>query len=166
MKREFNENKRTNERTTRNSEPSTHFVHRLKSVSIKRSLLKQADLRSCGLWVEGCGFGRKFLTHNSQHATLNPISRLLACFGFVDAHLGWMVKDVCHSQFTTRHSLLAIRSSLLTTRYSPFAAVFGSAGASPSHSPCPVSIVPCPLSHANHFVERRRSAFSLMPNSV
>jgi hypothetical protein len=42
---------------------------------------------------------------------------------------------------------------LFAIRYSPFAAIFGSAGASPSHFPvpCPVSLVPfrsCPMSHS------------------
>jgi len=64
----------------------------------------------------------KFLTHNFQRATPNPISRLLACFEFVDTHLGWVGKDVFHSQFTlaVRHSLsFSICHSLIASRYSP-----------------------------------------------
>jgi len=78
----------------------------------------------------------KFLTHNFQRATPNPISRLLACFEFVDTHLGWVVKDVAILSllFATRQSLFAIRRRFLfATRYSLFAAIIGSAGASPSY---------------------------------
>jgi len=47
-----------------------------------------------------------------------------------------------------RHSLLAIRRLPLATRHSLFAAVFGSAGALPSHFP--VSLVPCPTIVSGH----------------
>jgi len=45
----------------------SRFVHRLKSVAAKRSLLKQADLKvaSCGLLV------REKLSHNAQLSTRN-----------------------------------------------------------------------------------------------
>jgi len=68
------------------------FVHRLRSVSIKQSLLKQAnEVASCGLCVQ-----RKNLTRNSQPSTRNPNS----------SHLPWVGGQNFHSLLATRYSLI------------------------------------------------------------
>jgi hypothetical protein len=67
------------------------FVHRLRSVSIKQSLLKQAnEVASCGLRVQ-----RKNLTRNFHPSTRNPNS----------SHLPWVGGQNFHSLLATRYLL-------------------------------------------------------------
>ena len=120
----------------------SHFVHRMKSVATKRSLLKQADLKR--LRVAVVRSGKIFpSTLNAQLSThIAGFSLLWIC-----SHPPRVGGQSCCSLLAIRHSPFTIRclSDLPICRPHDLPIIPARQEPCPPIFPCPVSLVPCPV---------------------